>query len=384
VKAAAPPNVLHLVWGFSSGGTENQLLQLVRSQRTSGAFEVHLATLRRVGVLLPDFDAVSGGAVPEFPTKSFYGYSMLLQLFRFARHLQSLRIDVVHTHDFYSNVFGMLGATIAGVPVRIASKRETLGLRSRAQDFIERNVYRLAHRVVANAASVRDHLIGSGVAAGKIVTIHNGVDPARVQVPEQWQKSEACADFGLPPGRRYVSILASLRAVKDHATLLRAARKVSDEVPDVCFVLAGEGALRDELDAQARALGISERVRFIGHCAQPGALLALSDVCVLSSRAEGFSNSLLEYMAAGRAVVATDVGGAREVVAHGRTGYLVQAGDAEAMASCLVRLLLDPALALAMGRAGRAVVETGFSRSAVVARTEELYCELLGGRRRAV
>jgi glycosyltransferase involved in cell wall biosynthesis len=327
--------------------------------------------------LLPDFEAANGAAVSEFPTRSFYGSSMLVQLARFVRHLQSLQVDIVHTHDFYSNVFGMLGATIAGVRVRIASKRETLGLRSRAQDFVERNVYCLAHRIVANASSVRDHLIRNGVPARKIVTIHNGVDPARVQVPAGWGRSDACERLQLQPGRRYVSILASLRPVKDHAMLLRAARTVADEITDVCFVLAGEGALREELGRQAQALGIAEQVRFIGHCERPADLLALSEVCVLSSQAEGFSNAILEYMAAGRAVVATDVGGAREAVRDSETGYLVPAGDSAEMADRLMRLLIEPGLARAMGAAGRALVEREFSCAALTARTERLYRELL-------
>jgi glycosyltransferase involved in cell wall biosynthesis len=106
-------------------------------------------------------------------------------------------------------------------------------------------------------------------------------------------------------------------------------------------------------------------------------LLSISELCVLSSRAEGFSNAILEYMAAARPVVATDVGGAREVIREGETGYLVPSGDDVKMAARLIELLRDPAKARRMGDEGRRVVEEDFSCEAQLARTEELYSRLL-------
>ena len=116
---------------------------------------------------------------------------------------------------------------------------------------------------------------------------------------------------------------------------------------------------------------------FTGRCERVGDLLSVSDVCALSSKAEGFSNAILEYMAAARPVVTTDVGGAREAVEEGETGYVVAPGDDEAMAARVVELLRDPERARRMGERGRRVVEEKFSCEAQLARTEALYESLL-------
>ncbi len=369
-------NVLHFVYGFLPGGTEHQLLQTVRLQQESGRYRVHLACLKRYGALLEPAERLLGRAVPDFPTRSFYGPSFFRQLRRFIKYLHTNNIDIIHTHDFYSNVFGMIGARLARVPVRIAAKRETKGLRTPAQDRLERGVYRLAHAIVANAEAVREHLTQAGIASEKIHTIYNGLDLARVSVDINWQRDAACAAFGLPPSRRFITIVASLRAVKGHETFLQAAQKVRDVVPDAAFVVAGEGELRDTLKAQAARLGLSGDVFFTGNCTQLADLLNLSYAAVLSSHAEGFSNSLLEYLAAGLPVVTTDVGGAREVVRPGVNGWLVAAGDDAQMAARLCELLQDPARAQAMGQHGRELVAAQFSCAAHLARTEELYEQL--------
>src|ERR1043165_9837138 len=149
--------------------------------------------------------------------------------------------------------------------------------------------------------------------------------------------------------------------IKDHPMLLRAAQRVKSEVPEAIFVIAGEGELRAEMEKFASELGVNDSCLFIGRCASVPDLLAASDICVLSSQAEGFSNSILEYMAAGRAVVATDVGGASEAIVEAETGHLVQAGDDQAMAQRIIALLRDPDKSRRMGLNGRRLVEQRFS-----------------------
>ena len=127
----------------------------------------------------------------------------------------------------------------------------------------------------------------------------------------------------------------------------------------------------------ARQLGLEQVTHFTGGCERVAELLSVSSVCVLSSKAEGFSNSILEYMAARRPVVVTDVGGAREAVVEGKTGYIVSAGDDEAMAERITRLLNQPEQARAMGEMGRKRVEELFSCRAQLGRAESLYDRLL-------
>jgi glycosyltransferase involved in cell wall biosynthesis len=294
--------------------------------------------------------------------------------------LRENKIDVIHTQDFYSNIFGMIGATLAGVQARIAFKGETDFSRTPKQRFAERCAFRLAHAVIANSEAVRNLMVREGVAATKLVTIYNGIDPLRVAPRPDLSSEKMLGDLGLPhkPARRFVTIVANIQhPVKDHPMFLRAARKVRDAVPDAAFVIAGQGQLKQSLQTYAAELRLTEDVFFIGRCDRVGDLLGLSEIGVLSSKAEGFSNSILEYMAAGLPVVATDVGGAREVVCEGETGHLVASGDDVAMGEKIISLLQEPERARSMGERGRQVVTERFSWETRVSVLRHFYEQLL-------
>lgn len=380
------PEILQLINSFHQGGSERQAVQLARLLAGSNRHRLRVACLERRGVLLDEALQLGLPEIPEYPLTSFYDANAVRQLRRFAAYLREHRVEVVHTHDFYTNVFGMAAATLARVPVRIASRRETSGMRSRAQKKIERSVYRLAHTIVANAEAVRRVLIDEGVSDEKIFTVYNGLDLERLTPKADGGRESLLRLFNLPheETRRFVTIVANLRHdVKDHPTFLRAARRVRAAVPDAAFVVAGEGELTQPMRSLAAQLEIEHDVFFTGRCKDVAALLAVSDVCVLSSRAEGFSNAILEYMAAARPVVATDVGGAREAIVEGETGFLVAAGDDEAMAERIIRLLREPEKARRMGHSGRLRVEQKFSCAAQLENTLNLYERLLASKQAA-
>lgn len=359
-------------------------MQLTRLLLESGRCNVSVATLDRDGILLEEIERLGLNEIPEFRLNSFYDLHFIRQVRRFAQYLKKREIDVVHTHDFYTNVFGMAAAALARVPVRIASRRESAN-RPTIQRFVERCAYRAAHAVVANCENVGEQLRKEGVPAQKVRTIYNGLDVARVQSSAE-QRSDLLKSLNLPESARYVTIMANMRAhvwrpkpvcFKDHPTLLRAAKRVLERVPEAGFIIAGEGELKEATQDLAQTLGIAERTFFIGRCQDVGAMLSISDVCVLSSVSEGFSNAILEYMAAGRPVVSTNVGGAGEAIVHGETGYLVPAGDHERMAEHIISLLLQPESARSMGERGRRLVNDKFSSLKQLQNIESLYNELL-------
>ncbi len=355
-------------------------MQLVRLLHESNRYRVRVACLSGEGVLRDDVLQLGLSDIREFPLTSFYDRNAFAQLRRFARFLREQEFDIVHTHDFYTNIFGMAAATLAGIPVRIASRRETNGMRTHTQKRVERAAYRAAHAIVANAEAVREQLIYEGVDGEKITIVYNGLDLTRITPKENLRRADTLAAFNLPRDetKRFVTIVANLRhEVKDHKLFLRAARLVHDAVPEAAFIIAGEGELMDSIKSFAAEQGLSCDTFFTGRCERVAELLAISDVCVLSSRAEGFSNSILEYMAASRAVVATNVGGAREAISEGETGYLVPAGDVEKMAARIISLLCDNERRHAMGERGREVVERKFSCAAQLERIETLYERLL-------
>jgi glycosyltransferase involved in cell wall biosynthesis len=374
------PNVLHIIDSFEQGGTERQALQLVRELHQSGRCNVRLGCLQNNGSLRAEANRIGLGEIPDYPLTSFYDLNFVRQVRRLVRFLKENQIVVVHTHDFYTNIFGMTAAFLAGVTARVTYKGETDGFRTPMQKHVERAAFRLSHRVVANSEAVRDRLIREGVPARKVVKHYNGLDLKRVQVQSRLTRDEILAMFGLPKSR-LVTIVANLQhPVKDHPTFLRAAARVRTEAPDVAFVIAGEGRLMPTLLELAAELNLKDDVFFIGRCERVAELLSISDVCALSSTAEGFSNSILEYMAAARPVVVTDVGGVREAVIEGETGYIVPAGESERMAERMIELLRDPARARSMGECGRSIVEEKFSCERHLANTLDLYFELLGQR----
>jgi glycosyltransferase involved in cell wall biosynthesis len=369
--------VLHLIDSFRSGGTERQAVQLAEMQLASGSFRVGIACLSTDGELLERARRASEFEIEEYQLKNFYGARTVRQLYRFVASLRRNRVSLIHTHDFYTNIFGMAAATLAGIPVRIASKRETGRVRTPHQIAIEKIAFRFSNKVIANSLAVKEALCAAGVTPEKIEVIHNGLNQDRFALTEI-NNLKIRESFGLPPCGRIVTLVANMRlAVKDQSTILDAARLILDQQPSTVFVLAGEGQLLEKYRAYSSSLGIADSVFFMGACDRLPELLAVSDVCVLSSRAEGFSNSILEYMAAARPVVVTDVGGAREAVVDGVTGYIVPPASADTMAEKVVALLSNSGLSRVMGLSGRERVTRLFSREAQLTATENLYRRLL-------
>src|SRR5215203_5434474 len=210
------PNVLQLGHGFIEGGSERQMIQNASLLHNSGDFQVHVAALRSGGVLRSEIERLQIPVI-DFPLTSFYDSSMVQQTRRFLSYVKKHQIRIVHSHDFYSNIFGMTGAALAGVRGRIASKRETTGTRSLAQRTAERGAFKLAHAVVANAGAVKKHLIEHGVPDDKIVIIYNGLDLTRFNLNgAAHDVLERLKLEGLR-GRSVVTMVANFEyRVKDH------------------------------------------------------------------------------------------------------------------------------------------------------------------------
>lgn len=368
-------NVLQLTGSFHQGGSERQAVQLTRLLCESKFYNVFLACLDGGGVLRNEVEQIGFAKIPEYKLTSFYDANFLRQTRRCAEYLRENKIEIVHTHDFYTNVFGIIAATSARVPVKIASKRETGGLRSGSQQKLEKFIFSRSRAIVVNADAVKHYLIERGVAAKKLNVIYNGLDLERLK-PKTTDRREICETLGLPTGEniKFITLVANLRhTVKNQPMFLRAARRISQKFPDAHFVVAGEGELKNDLERLAERLEIAANTHFIGRCETIAELLSISFAGVLCSRHEGFSNSILEYMAAAKPVVATDVGGAREAIREGVSGFLVASDDDETMARRLIDLLADEEKACGFGAAGRRIVEENFSLASQLERTLELY-----------
>jgi len=362
VHRGRPYPIAFLLTSFDVGGTERQMVELMR-RLDRDQFEVHVACFHRRGGLQ---DAVSGAvaSVAHFPIHGFSRPATWRQALAFARWCQRIGARVVHTCELYSNIFGLPAAALAGVDVRIGNRRELVTPdKTQGQLACQRVAYRAAHAVVANSSAAAAQLAREHVPASKVRTIPNGVDCAAfAPVPRDPSR----------PRRRFVSV-ANLRQEKGHDTLLAAAVVVLRAHPDAEFLFVGNGALREPLRQQVRELGLENQIHFLGECADVAAVLSASDVFVLASRTEASPNSVLEAMAAGLPIVATRVGGIPELVESGATGLLVEPDRPEALASALLQLVDNPRMSDDFGRAARAAVTERFSFERMVAAFEHLY-----------
>jgi L-malate glycosyltransferase len=351
---------------FEPGGTEHQMTELI-CRLDRNAFNVHAVCLGNRGVLRTRV-ADAGIPILEFPLRGFARVSAAVEMVRFARWCRAQRIRIVHACDFYANVFALPAATLARVPVRLASRRDVFVPERRPGHLrLQHVAYTFAHRIVVNSGAAAARLQDEGVARAKVVHIANGLDLAR---------------YAPPPTREghVVTTVANLRPGKGHEVLLDAAARVLARHPDVRFQLVGDGSRRAELEHQAAALGIASQVTFRGYCSDVAGVLRESDVFAFPSFMEASPNAVLEAMAAGLPVVATHVGGIPEVVSDGRNGLLVPPGDADALAGGLLRVLEAPDRGRALGEAARQTASTQFSFERMVGQFEQLYRSELAGR----
>lgn len=322
-------------------------------------FDVRVACSHKEGAWLPRVEACA--PVTAFPIRGFAHPTLVAQGSAFARWCRAERIAVVQTCELYGNIFALPFAAAAGVPVRIASRRELNPDKTRAQIALQRQVYRCSHAIVANSQAAAAQLRAEGVAADRVRVIPNGLDLDRFR-PRHRER----------PISTIVSV-ANLRREKAHECLLAAAARLAPRYPDLRYLIVGDGPRAAELRALTRTLGLDERVRFLGHREDVADLLAGADIFVLPSRSEAFPNGALEAMAAGLPVVACRVGGLIDLIEHERTGLLVPPDDSAALADALDSLLRAPQSAAALGRSARAEAAARYSFDRMVAAFEDLY-----------
>jgi glycosyltransferase involved in cell wall biosynthesis len=342
---------------YHPGGTQRQAIELLR-RIDRRRFEVYPVCFHEGG---PWMNRITELGVPivSFPIYGFRRPHTARQLFAFWRWCREHRIAVMHSWDIYSNVFGLVGAALAQVPVRIGSRRG-LGGPSGVRR-LQRAAYRAAHRIVANSHAAARQLVSDGVPQEKIIVIANGIDPSVFPTRRY------------SPSPRRIAMVACLRPGKRIDVLIAAAPRILERHPDAEFLIVGDGPCRDQLTTLARTTAVADHFRFVGHRDDVPALLANSDVFVLPSESEAFPNAILEAMAAGLPVVAASVGGIPELVADGVTGRLVPPGNADALAGALIELLEVSNRAADLGRTGRRRIEETYSFDRMVEQLESLY-----------
>jgi len=378
-------NLLKFLTVFAEGGTEGQVMNLVDRLDLS-KFDVRFACFNRTGRFLPFLEA-RGIPVTPYAIKRFYDLKALRQQARLANDMRRQRIDIVHSYNFYGNVFAVPAARLARTPVVLASIRSMSDFYTPLQRRVHRHVCRLADCVLTNAEAIRQSLIAEGYDAAKIKVIRNGIDVRNLQGTADGGPRFR-SSFALPANAPIVAVLARLGAIKGIEYFLEAAVIVARRFPHARFVIVGGGTFvkngrseprdyRRELETMAERLGLASRVVFTGARSDVADVLSQVAVSVLPSLSEGVSNTVLESMAAGVPVVATRVGGIPEAVEDGTSGLLVPPRDPAALAHAIGCVLEDRDLARRLGQAGHERVARHFDLDSVVRQTEALYASLL-------
>jgi L-malate glycosyltransferase len=347
-----------------TGGAEKQIYELAK-RLDKNKYSVTVISLDCLGQTSGEWFTSVGCRYHRFRVVRIYGLSGFLQGIRFYKFLKKEKIDILQTYHFSSDIWATFWGKLANVPVIISNRRDMGFWRKPWHVYAYRWVDRWVNKIVVVSNSIRDMVISTeDVPQEKIEVIYNGVelpvDPAAASLIDL--KNDLV-----------IMHVASLSPVKGHVFLLEAFKKTIDQFKNVKLVLIGEDMLKGSLQNQADQMGIKNNVLFLGERKDVGSLLTIADICVLPSLSEGMSNSILEYMAAAKPVIATNVGGNPELVKNGYNGLLVKKEDVEGLKVALLTLIQDKEKRQIMGQNGLLMVKTKFTMEAMMAHYEELY-----------
>lgn len=372
---SAPFNVLHVVYHFGVGGLENGLVNLI-NRLPRERFRHRIVSLtdytdfsRRI-----EREDIEIHALHKRPGHDWRMYVQLYRLFR------RLRPDIVHTRNLAA-MEAQLPAWLAGVPCRIHGEhgRDVLDVDGTNRKYIlQRRLLRpFIHHFIALSRDLEGYLRHRiGVQPHRLSRIINGVDVERFRPDTAGARTRLPAGFAAADSI-VIGTVGRLAAIKDQLSLVRAFVRLRELAPAIAgrlrLVLIGEGSERTRLEQELTAAGLMPQAWLAGARDDVAELLPALDLFVLPSLAEGISNTLMEAMACGLPVIATDVGGNGELVLDGETGALVPRGDAEALAQALKPYVQDAARRESHGAAARRRAETEFSLERMVGRYQSLY-----------
>ena len=370
--------ILFVIGSMEIGGAEKQVYSLIRHLHDRTHL-CHVFALESDGPLAHLFKDIgvslhSGGLRKGDVSRA--PWKLVLAEWKLIWCIKKLCPAVVHSLLPLATFMGALAGRMARVPAVITSRR-ALGKHQERHILlrpIDLFANRLSHRVTVNSKAVwKDTVSRDHIEPKKLVLIHNGVDLLTFESAQTFRE-ETRRKLGIKPWERVIIIVANLIAYKGHRDLLEAAQEVLEHIPQAVFLLVGEdrGIGRD-LKKIAIDLGIAAKIRFLGLRHDIPSLMAASDLSVLPSYEEGFSNVILESMAAGLPVVATRVGGNPEAIADGVTGWLVPRGNSAVMAEKIIDLLGDPKRAKSWGERGRNRVKEVFTIERMVEGYLRLY-----------
>jgi glycosyltransferase involved in cell wall biosynthesis len=364
--------LLQVIDRFGFAGAENLLYSFADGIDRS-RFDLHICSLRpSQPESLPALRAL-GFPVTELDQHHAYDLPILRAL---VGYIWRERIDIIHTHLLAADIMGRLAGFITRRPVvsTIHNARIDLDREPRHTQWMERwSAHLWCRRLIVVSTLLRDEIATwFGLPLSKVLAIPNGIDTARFRPPPGFDPEAKKREL-LRGNYRMVTNVARLMPQKGQRYLIEAAAQLTPTMPDVRFLMVGDGALRAELEDLALAHGVADAFVFPGIRTDIPEILAASDLFVLPSLWEGLPLSLLEAMAAGCPVIATDVGGVSEVLHHQETGLLVPPADVQALAAAMADCLDHPERARERAATAEAMVAHKYDTRAMIRKWEAVY-----------
>jgi glycosyltransferase involved in cell wall biosynthesis len=310
------------------------------------------------------------------PVSDLIAFCALLRIIRRERP------NIVHTHTSKAGILGRWAAYLCRVPIIVHTPHGHVfwgyfnSLQTRLFILLERWTARITNAIVTLTPQEKeDHLCFHIAPEEKFAVIHSGIN-LETFLAASFQSAETKAVLGILPEMTVVGTVGRLTTVKGQDVLIRAASDLIRQGEKIVLLLLGEGELRRDLEELTFRLGIAERVRFLGWRSDVARVMSAFDIFCLPSRNEGMGKVLVEAMALGKAIVASDIGGIKDIVLHGENGLLVPVGDVEAWAEAIGRLCRDPERRRRMGDAGR-LIAPRYSSDEMIKKIDQLYGKLL-------
>ena len=367
------PRVAFVVPTMSVGGTEVQVLRLIKGLRDD--FEVTLICMREGGALIGDARR-AGAYVRMLYGRGGWDFRVEWKL---RRVLYSHTPHIIHSFLFGFDLWANRAARHAGIPVIVSSRRELATWKKRRHLMMQRWANRHVDTIVANSAAAADFAAKQeGMPRDRYQVIHNGI-PAEDYV-SRIDNRQLRKRYRIAPGMKVIGMVANFSPVKDHALFVKMAELLLKKDKDLRFIFVGTGPLLEQVHNMIEKRGIRTHFDRIITVSEMADVLAVFDVAVLCSKVEGFPNAIMEAMAAGRPVVAADVGGIRELVRDGETGRLIASRDPHDWAAAVSGLLENPGEAAAMALRASEWVRREFSVERMVQNYRDLYYTLLRGK----
>jgi glycosyltransferase involved in cell wall biosynthesis len=367
-----PWPVLLLSRALDAGASERQLREIAKALDRS-RFEPHVGCLRPESTRVRELEA-AGIPIVHLPVSSFKSWSAVSGAIQLARYVRRNDIRLVHTFDYPMTVFAIPVCRFFTAAAAVSSQRSHRELIPRGYRRLVRMTDGIADAIVVNCDFLRSHLEhDEGVRPERIQLCYNGIDL------DVFTRRDLSRPRELPADAFVIGVVAALRPEKDLSTLLRAFALVRHLKAGMKLAVIGGGPMLESLQAEARSLGIDADCIFARATSQVAEWLNAIDIFVLPSKSEALSNALMEAMACGCAVIASNVGGNPELVRNGETGLLFQSGDAAGLSAALQQLMEDEPLRAQVASAGMRLIHEHFSIRAAAQHMGEIYTRIIEG-----